>query len=95
MPRSVKVSVAGQTLALRTDAKSAYIKELASFVSDKVEEARRSGRVVATQSLVLLAAMNIADELFQLREDQRELKRRVREKSELILRHLDKEAGMT
>jgi len=90
--RSVKVSVAGHRLAVRTSAKPAYVKELASFVTEKIEEAKASGRVVTTQSLALLAAMNIADELYRLREEQRRLKRDVFERSQRILRYLDGEA---
>jgi cell division protein ZapA len=90
--RSVTVSVAGQNLALRTDAKARYIKELAEYVTGKVEEARAKGRTVTTQSLALLAAMNIADELHQLRKSQEELKRQVRERTERILRYLDLDA---
>lgn len=91
--RSVTVSVAGQKLKVRTDAKPKYVKELASFVEAKIKEAKRSGRTVTTQSLALLAAMNIADELFQLRSEQEDLKRQVREKSQRILRYLDREAS--
>lgn len=86
------VSVAGQRLAVRTTAKSTYVRELAQFVSAKIEEAKGKGRTVSTQSLALLAAMNIADELFQLRDDHRQLKQHVQEKSEKILRYLEREA---
>lgn len=53
-----------------------------------------SGRRVTTQSLAILAAMNIADELYQLRESQKQLKQQVKERSERILRYLDKEAEL-
>jgi cell division protein ZapA len=92
--RSVKVSVAGQQLAVRTSAKPAYIKELASFVTAKIEEARLSGRTVTTQSLAILAAMNIADELYQLRDSQKQLKRQVQETSQRILRYLEQETEL-
>lgn len=92
MNRSVKVLVAGQRLAVRTSAQRAYVEELASFVTGKIEELRASSREATTQSLALLAAMNIADELYQLRERQEWLERQVRERSERILRYLDREA---
>lgn len=60
----------------------------------KIEEARMSGRRVTTQSLAILAAMNIADELYQLRESQKQLKQQVKERSERILRYLDREAEL-
>ena len=79
---------------MRTDAKPAYINELAEFVTQKMDEARTSGRVVTTQTLALMAALTIADELFELRSSQLELKRQVRERSERILRYLDREAAV-
>ena len=94
MNRSVKVSVAGHQLAIRTNAKTAYVRELADFVTGKIEELKSAGSTATTQSLALLAALNIADELYRLRESQRQLKQQVREKSERILRYLDREAEL-
>lgn len=94
MSRSVKVQIAGTRLSVRTGAKPKYVKELADYVTAKIDEARASGRVVTTQTLALLAAMTIADELFELRDSQHELKRQVRERSERILRYLDREAAV-
>lgn len=90
MPRSVKVTVAGHSLSLRTDAKPRYVKDLAEYVTTKIDQAK-SGKVGSTQSLALLAAMTIADELFQLREEKARLERQVRERTQRILRHLDAE----
>lgn len=89
MARSVKVRIAGQDLAIRTTAGPRYVEELANLVNSRVDDAKRSGRVINTQSLALLAALNIADELLQLRAEQRDLKRQVKDKSERILRTLE------
>ena len=91
MSRSVKISLAGQKLSLRTDAKPRYIKELADYVNTKIDQARASGKIATTQSLALLAAMTIADELFQAREDKERFERQVRERTQRILRYLDAE----
>lgn len=91
--RQVKVTLAGQKFSVRTDARPKYVRELAAFVNEKMEEAKQSGKVVTTQSLALLAAMSIADDLFQQREKERELRRDIREKSQRILRYLDKEVS--
>lgn len=85
----MKVTVAGKSLTIRTGAKPKYVKALAAFVSAQVDDARRSGRTQTTQNLALLAAMNIADELFQLRESETQLKRDVREKTKKILTFLE------
>jgi cell division protein ZapA len=89
--RPVKITLGGQKLSLRTDAKPRYIKELADYVNDKIDQARSSGKIATTQSLALLAAMTIADELFQAREDKDRLERQVRERTRRILRYLEAE----
>ena len=92
MSRQVKVTLAGQKFSVRTDARPKYVRELAAFVNEKMEEARQTGKTVTTQSLALLAAMSIADDLFQQREREAELRREIRNKSKRILRYLEKEA---
>lgn len=94
MSRSVRVSIAGFQFSVRTDAKPKYVKQLAAYVEDKIAEAKQSGgKSGTTQNHALLAAMSIADELFQEREKQRSFKREVRERSRRILKTLKREAG--
>lgn len=91
MSRPVKITLGGQKLSLRTDAKPRYIKELADYVNEKIEQTRSPGKIATTQSLALLAAMTIADELFQARAERERLEREVRERTRRILRYLDAE----
>jgi len=90
--RSVKVTIAGQSFSVKTDAKPKYVKDLATFVTERMAQVKKSSRIATTQSLALLAALSIADDLLQEREALAKLKREVRERSERILRHLDKGA---
>ena len=90
--RSVRVSIAGTEFSVRTDAKPKYVRELATYVEDKMSEAKGTGRGMSTQTLVLLAAMSIADDLKQLQAEQREFRREVRERSKQILKTLEREA---
>jgi len=92
--RSVKIVLGGQKLSLRTDAKPRYIKELADYVNAKIDLARSSGKIATTQSLALLAAMTIADELFQARAEKVELERHVRERTRRILRYLEADEAL-
>jgi cell division protein ZapA len=82
--KSVTVDIAGQKFTLKTDADEAYVKSLAHFVTRKMDEAKRNARTVATQSVAILAALHIADDLFQFRH-------KVKEKSRTILDILEKE----
>jgi cell division protein ZapA len=92
--RSVTVEVAGLKFQLKTDADEAYVKSLARFVTEKVEEVRSSSRTIATHNLALLAAMNIADDLFRSRRVSKEFRQRVRDKSRRVLEILEKEAKL-
>ena len=92
--RPVKVQVAGQTLALRTDASAAYLRELAKTVDARLAEVREKHyrgdrRAVSTQALALLCALQLADELAQSQAAAAELRRTVRDRTQRILRHLD------
>jgi cell division protein ZapA (FtsZ GTPase activity inhibitor) len=92
--RPVKVQVAGQTLALRTDASSAYVRELAAVVNSRLAQVRErhhedpGKKPVSTQALALLCALQLADELLQAGAKDRSLRREVREKTERILAHV-------
>lgn len=91
--RSVRVSVAGHKLALRTDARAAYVRALADYVGVKIAAAQSQhqerGRQISQHGLALLAALQMADELMQLRADKRELEADVRARSQRILEYLD------
>jgi len=94
--RPVKVQVAGQTLALRTDASAAYLRELAAMVDSRLAEVRdrlapepgAPRRAVSTQALALLCALQLADELHQSEAQRRALRRDARARVERILEHL-------
>ena len=91
MKRSVSVEVGGQKLNLKTDADEEYIRALARLVNQKLNEAKSGGRAVATQSLAILAAMSIADDLLQARQREATFRKEVKQRSRLILELLDKE----
>ncbi len=92
MSRSVRVSIAGNKFSVRTDAKPKYVRDLAAYVEQKMTEAKGDRSGMSTQTLVLLAAMSIADELKQSQEEQRGFRREVRERTTQILKTLEREA---
>jgi cell division protein ZapA (FtsZ GTPase activity inhibitor) len=89
----VTVTLGGQRLAIRTDADEAYMQELAGVVDRKIKQFKNA-RAAASDSAALLAALALADDLYREREEQREFRRRVREKSRSILDFVKKEAKL-
>ena len=94
MKRSVMVTIGGQHLAIRTDADDAYMQELAGEVDRKIKHLRGAARGATADSVALLAALQLADELHRERRERQEWKRRVRDKSRSILEYIRREARL-
>jgi cell division protein ZapA len=92
--RSVTVQIAGNRYPLKTDEDDRFIKALASYVDTKMREAQKSTRTVDTQTVAVLAALQITEELFAEREESRELRKSIREKSQSLLDYLEREARL-
>jgi cell division protein ZapA len=68
-PARVELTVLGQTLTLRSEAPPDYLRSLAHHLEKRVETLRRAG-VQDTGKALLLAALEITDDLFRAREDR-------------------------
>ena len=91
--RSVVVHIAGQRYVVRSDADEEYVKTLAGYVNERILEVQRTSRPVSAPSLAILAALNIAGDYFREKQQRRELKQKVRDKSKAVLAFLDKEVS--
>ena len=89
--KSIAVEIAGQRYVVKSDADATYVRNLASFVSKRIAEVESGNRSIPTARLAVLAALNIADELFQERSRQKEFRRQVQDRSQAILKYLEKE----
>jgi cell division protein ZapA len=64
----VELSILGQTLTLRTAASSEHLRALAAYIEERVATLRRSGVPDPIRALIL-AALDITDELFRARDE--------------------------
>ena len=71
----VKVNILGQEYVISTSADPRYIKEVAAYMNGKMEELKNSGIDANSQQLkiAVLAGMNITDELFAQKVNQKKL----------------------
>lgn len=90
MKRSVTVQVGGQKYTLKTDDDDRLVKSLAAHVDAKFREIQRASRSPDTQAVAVLTALQVAEELFQARQESADLKKRVREKTRSLLDYLAK-----
>ncbi len=65
---SVRVTIFGQTYTVNGDAPREYMLRLAEYLNDKMEDVRGSTSVTNPTHVAILAALNMADEYFQLKK---------------------------
>jgi cell division protein ZapA len=66
--RVISVEIHGQRYPIRSALDPDYVNRLAVYVDDKIRAAADSTRTGDSLRLAVLAALNIADELFRCRE---------------------------
>lgn len=64
----VKVQIFGQTYTINGDAPRDYIVQLAEYLNRKMEEVSAGSMSTGTLQVAILAALNVADEYFQLKK---------------------------
>ena len=79
----ITVYVAGQELRLASDESEEYIRRIAGYVNDKVDEVQGQYPNLSTANCLILAALNLSDELHKLREDYDALDSRISELREM------------
>lgn len=66
---SVEISILGHKYTVKGDAHEEYIKKLALYVDEKLQEIHASNPNMTPLKASILASLNIADELHRLKED--------------------------
>jgi cell division protein ZapA len=94
MARPVTVTIAGQRYTLKSDGDEVRVRKIAGYVDARIREVAQKTRTQDSQAHAILAALQIAEELFAARESGAELKRRVQEKGRALLRFLEQKAGV-
>ncbi len=86
----VPVEIDGQRYPIRTALDPAYVTRLAAYVEEKMHAASDSTPTSDSVSLAVLAALNIADELFRCRQSSDARDGQIAERAGEIERLLDR-----
>ena len=66
--KTVQVQIFGTDYALKSDKDTEHVQSIAKYVDDKLEALAKNTNVKSQTKIAVLVALNIADELFRLRE---------------------------
>ena len=67
---SVTVEIFGHEYKIKGDADPEYMAEIARYVDGKMKEVAKGAPVGSLAKIGILAALNIAEELFRMREEK-------------------------
>jgi len=81
---SVEVYILGQKYTIKGASSEEYIRKLASYVNEKLQEVHNSSPNITPLKTSILVAINIADELFKVRSEQERLTREIEEKTDSL-----------
>lgn len=92
-PKSVTVTIFGQAYTLKGGADPDYVQEVATFVDERMKEVADSSSVSSTTKVAILAAVNIADELFREQQKRMQAMATLEDRSVQIAHLLEREVG--
>ncbi len=87
--QATTVEILGREYRIRGSADEEYVREVARFVDAKLREVSQGTSLPSADRVAILAAMNIADELFQLRRSSDEEITTIARKAENLISLLD------
>ena len=77
MKNLVRVEILGREYNVRSDEGEERVKQIAEYVNQKIKKISENAKTISTLNVAILAAMDIANEYFEVLEGQRDLNRRV------------------
>ena len=87
--QSVTVNIFGEDYAIRSDSNDEYTKKVANYLNGKMKEVADGLANRSYSKVAVLAAMNIADELFKEKIDKENKLSQVEERAQTLVKWLD------
>jgi cell division protein ZapA len=69
----VQVRIYGEDYTMKSEAAQDYMKRVAYYVDEKMRQVSQGNSRLGLNKLAVLTAVNLADELFRVRKELREL----------------------
>lgn len=85
---NVTITILGKEYSIKSDVEKESLDRIASHLNKKVDEIMKTTRSAAAHNVLILAAMNIADEYFREKNLNQELISYVEGKSEQLLQQI-------
>lgn len=89
MKKPYTINVLGIELTVMSEDESEYVEKVAAYVEKKLKDAGSDANISDTSILSILAAMNVADELFKTEDKYKERIQYLEEKIEELIKMIE------
>lgn len=89
MKKETRIEIFGSSYNIRSETDEEYIHELAAYVDTKMREITEQSGALSSLKVAILAALNITNELFQMREQHSQQSDFIEEKTAKLISILD------
>lgn len=90
---AVKVQILGNEYVLRSNIGEAQVRRVAAHFNARVNEILTSTNPSSTHAAVVLAALNITNELLQLKDQQKHLLKEIEANTERLLERIEEQTS--
>jgi len=87
--RTHEVSILNQKFVLKSDADERYVQKVADYLNKKLHDIMNNSKSVSTLNVALLAALNVTDDFFRMREKSKESQNSVEQKIKELVSFID------
>jgi cell division protein ZapA len=89
LKKRFSIRILGQELSVLSDARDDHVADVERYVSDKIEEVKKTSADQTTLNIIILAALNIADEYLRLKGEKEDFYKELEIKSEKLIQFIE------
>jgi cell division protein ZapA len=89
MQEPVQIEVLGQKFTLKGNYDNEYVDRVEKYINDKIQEVQKQTAAINTHNLLILVALNLADECFKKEEELAEVRKKIEGTAERLIDIID------
>lgn len=92
MKKRFNIRVIGQDFSVLSNRGDEYVEDVVKYVNDKADEIESNSKDLSTVGIATLVALNIADELFEQKEERKNFYNVVESRSEKLINYIEEKS---
>jgi cell division protein ZapA len=85
LKKQYHIRVLGEDISVLSDSGDEHVETVVKYVNDKVKEIQNTTKTINTVHVAILAALNIADEYYKVKEIKEDICQQMESRSEKLI----------